>query len=73
MYIHILGFRVEGVGTSLPKRKTQDVLGGDFKYDLGLLGDCYLDLFFLMVTSRSYRKTVLYIERLFLYTERQCP
>ncbi|KAJ1482621.1 hypothetical protein T484DRAFT_1803403 [Baffinella frigidus] len=27
----------------------KDVLGDDFKYDLGVLGDCYLDLFFLMV------------------------
>ena len=25
------------------------MLGDDFKYDLGILGDCYLDLFFLMV------------------------
>ena len=28
----------------------EDVLGDDFKYDLGVLGDCYLDLFFLMVS-----------------------
>jgi hypothetical protein len=27
----------------------QDVLGDDFQYDLGFIGDCYIDLFFLMV------------------------
>ena len=38
------------------------MLGDDFKYDLGVLGDCYLDLFFLMVTP-AYRKTVFSKER----------
>ena len=48
----------------------KDVLGGDFKHDLGLLGDCYLDLFFLMVMTLN-REDLVYLNREDLVYSRQ--